>query len=87
VWVHKNIVEHEGEDYCYYTLADQQLLSDPVLLAERYHHGLRPYVIGYSAIEAHKNYPGGPNRKSKDLAGRDQRDRQPAHREHQAGAE
>jgi hypothetical protein len=68
VWVHKNIVEHEGEDYCYYTLADQQLLSDPVLLAQRYHHGLRPYVIGYSAIEAHKIFPAGTNRKSKDLA-------------------
>jgi hypothetical protein len=34
VWVHKNIVEHEGEDYCYYTLGDQQLLSDPVPLAD-----------------------------------------------------
>lgn len=67
VWVHKNIVEHDGEDYCYYTLGDQQLLSDPVLLQQRYHHGKRPYVIGYSSIETHKNYPGGPNRKAKDL--------------------
>lgn len=67
VWVHKNIVEHDGEDYCFYTLGDQLLLSDPVPLADRYHHGRRPYVIGYSAIEAHKNYPGGPNRIGKDL--------------------
>lgn len=67
VWVHKNIVEHDGEDYCYYTLGDQQLLSEPVLLSDRYHHGRRPYVIGYAAIEAHKNYPGGPNRIARDL--------------------
>lgn len=67
VWVHKNIVEHDGQDYCYYTLGDQQLLSDPVPLEERYHHGKRPYVIGYCSIETHKNYPGGPNRKGKDV--------------------
>lgn len=67
VWVHKNIVEHDGEDYCYYTLADQQLLSDPVLLKKNYHHGRRPYVIGYCSLETHKNYPGGPNRKGKDV--------------------
>lgn len=67
VWVHKNIVEHDGEDYCYYTLCDQQLLSDPVPLKERYHTGKRPYVIGYSSIETHKNYPAGPNRKARDL--------------------
>lgn len=67
VWVHKNIVEHDGVDYCYYTLGDQELLSDPTPLADSYHHGKRPYVIGYSALEAHKNYPGGPNRMGKDL--------------------
>lgn len=67
VWVHKNIVEHDGQDYCYYTLGDQRLLSEPVPLEQRYHHGQRPYVIGYCTVEAHKNYPASPNRKGKDV--------------------
>lgn len=67
VWVHKNIIEHDGIDYCFYTLGENTLLSDPVPLDEVYHHGKRPYVIGYSVIEAHKTYPGGVNRLGKDL--------------------
>lgn len=67
VWVHKNIVEHEGVDYCYYTLGDQELLSDPKPLTDQYWHGKRPYVVGYCVIETHKNYPAGPVRLTKDV--------------------
>jgi hypothetical protein len=69
VWVHKNIIEHEGKDYCFYTLGDLSLLSDPKPLEDLYHHGKRPYVIGYSIVEAHKNYPGGPVHITKDVQG------------------
>lgn len=57
VWVHKNIVEQDGEDWIYYTLGTTELLSDPVRLSEVYFHGKRPYVIGSCVIETHKNYP------------------------------
>lgn len=67
VWVHKNIVEHDGVDYCYYTLGDQELLSDPKPLTDQYWHGKRPYVVGYCVIETHKNYPAGPVRLTKDV--------------------
>jgi hypothetical protein len=66
VWVHKNIVEHDGVDYCYYTLGDQEMLSDPKPLSDQYWHGKRPYVIGYCVVETHKNYPSGPVRLTKD---------------------
>lgn len=60
VWVHRNIVRKYGRDWVYYTLGIHYRLSDPVPLREEYPHlkpGERPYVIGFSNIEAHKNYP------------------------------
>ncbi len=60
VWVHHNIIRHKGEDWFYLTLGTRLLLTDPRPLDEVYPHG-RPYVIGYSVIEAHKNFPAGVN--------------------------
>lgn len=60
VWVHRNIIRKDGRDWVYYTLGIHYRLSDPVPLREEYPHlkpGERPYVIGFSAVEAHKNYP------------------------------
>lgn len=57
VWVHENFVEVDGVDYVYYTLGDQFMLSDPVPVSEVYWHGVRPIVMGFCVIEAHKNYP------------------------------
>jgi hypothetical protein len=60
VWVHRNIVRKDGRDWCYYTLGVHYRLSDPIPLTEEYPHlkeGERPYVMGVSNIEAHKNYP------------------------------
>jgi hypothetical protein len=59
VWVHKNIMRRQGEDFCWYTLGTEHLLSQPVPLAKLYLHGERPYVMGCAIIETHKIYPGG----------------------------
>lgn len=60
VWVHRNIVRKYGRDWIYYTLGIHYRLSDPVPLRQEYpwlKPGERPYVIGFSNVEAHKNYP------------------------------
>jgi hypothetical protein len=60
VWVHRNIIRKGGKDWVYYTLGVHYRLSDPVLLRKAYPHlkpGQRPYIIGFSNVEAHKNYP------------------------------
>jgi hypothetical protein len=59
VWVHKNIMRRDGEDWCFYTLGTEHMLSKPVLLSDLYAHGERPYVMGCAIIETHKLYPGG----------------------------
>lgn len=59
VWVHRNIIRHKGEDYVYYTLGTQHLLSEPKPLPQHFHHGIRPYAYGNSMIEAHRIFPSG----------------------------
>jgi hypothetical protein len=59
-WVHRNIIRKDGRDWIFYTLGVHYRLSDPIPLTEEYPHlkeGERPYIIGFSTIEAHKNYP------------------------------
>jgi hypothetical protein len=69
VWVHRNIVEDDGEDYVFYTLGTHRRLSEPRKLVEEYWHGRRPYVVGQCMIETHKVYPGGVARVSRDTQG------------------
>lgn len=62
VWVHRNIIKKNGVDWIYYTLGVHYRLSEPVPLRQDPDYkwlrpGERPYIIGYSNIEAHKNYP------------------------------
>lgn len=60
VWIHRNIVRRRGRDYIFYTVGTQHMLSDVVPLETEYPHlrpGERPYVLGVSNIETHKNYP------------------------------
>lgn len=58
VWVHQYFCRWEDdEDYVYYTLGTQHLLSDPVPISQMYWHGERPCVIGKSIIEAHNVIP------------------------------
>ena len=60
VWVHQNTIRHEGVDYMYLTLGTQLMLTDPQPLEDIYPIG-RPYVVGISIIEAHRNFPAGAN--------------------------
>ena len=67
VWIRKNIVEWGGQDWLYHTLGTTRLLSNPVLLSQVYRHGKRPYVMGFCALEAHRLYPGGVGRLTRDI--------------------
>lgn len=62
VWVHRNIIKKGGVDWIYYTLGVHYRLSEPIPLRQDKNYkwlrpGERPYVIGFSNVEAHKNYP------------------------------
>lgn len=59
VWVHENIIQYDGQDWIYYTLGNEHLLTDPVPLRDVYFHGKRPYVMGYCVIETHRVPPSG----------------------------
>src|SRR5690606_10318347 len=55
-------VKTNGEDIAYWTLGTDLLLTEPRLLRELYpwlREGERPFVIGTSTIETHRNYPDG----------------------------
>lgn len=55
VWVMRWFMRDEnGEDFTYYTLGTEELLTDPKPLEEVYFHNKRPYVIGYAVLETHK---------------------------------
>jgi hypothetical protein len=69
VWVHRNIVEEDGEDWVYYTLGVHKRLSEPQRLADVYWHGKRPYVMGQCMIETHRLYPSSVPRISRDSQG------------------
>jgi hypothetical protein len=69
VWVYRTIADIDGTDYMWYTLGDSQLLCDGTPLVKSYWHGLRPYTIGYSVLEAHKVYPPGVARLTRELQG------------------
>lgn len=64
VWVHMNIVKINGDDMIWWSLGTQLLLTDAAKLRDLYPHllpGQRPFTVGFSNIEAHKNYPAGDN--------------------------
>lgn len=68
VWVHRNTVEWNGTDYHYYTLGSDTMLSKQADdITVEYWHGRRPYVVGFSAIEAHRVYPASPTTQTRDL--------------------
>ena len=55
VWVMRVFMRDDsGDDYTFYTLGTEELLTDPKPLEEVYHHGVRPYVMGYAILETHK---------------------------------
>ncbi len=60
VWVHENFVRINGEEYTYYTLATEAILSKPAKLGDVYWHNVRPVVIGNCIVETHRIYPNSP---------------------------
>lgn len=62
VWVTENFFRFEGVDYHFWSVDEEQLLSDPVPVEVAYpaFKGVRPYVGGFGAIEAHKVNPMSP---------------------------
>src|SRR5258706_3656735 len=55
VWVMRWCLKNaQSDDYCFYTLGTEELLTTPKPIEEVYFHGKRPYVIGYSILETHK---------------------------------
>ena len=60
VWVHFNIIRDEnGEDFAFWTLGTNRLLTDPKPLLDVDPLGRERYVVGFSSIEAHRAHPAG----------------------------
>lgn len=57
VWIHRHIHRWDGEDWEFYTLASDRMLTDPQPLKDTVWHGVRPYVMGKVNIETHKPIP------------------------------
>ena len=62
VWVNEWFMRVRGKDYCFWTLDDNRMLSEPVLTRVAYPHnqGERPVVIGFGSIEPHRPIPMAP---------------------------
>lgn len=62
LWAHLNIVKINGDDMAYWTLGTELILTEPMRLTDMYPHlkrGERPFRVGFSSIETHRNYPAG----------------------------
>lgn len=60
VWVMRWFMKDEmGDDYTYYSLGTEELLTKPMPVEEVYFHGKRPYVMGCAIIETHKPFKTG----------------------------
>lgn len=57
VWIHRHIHKWNGQDWEFYTIASEKMLTDPEPLKDTVWHGKRPYVMGAVMLETHKNLP------------------------------
>lgn len=60
VWAHMNIIRVDGEDLYFWTMGTELPLTGIRKLRDDYpwlEEGERPFVVGFSTIEAHRNYP------------------------------
>ena len=57
VWVHRHIHRYAGQDWEFYTLASERMLTEPEPLTDTVFHGQRPYVMGAPILETHKPFP------------------------------
>lgn len=62
VWVYEWFIRFDDEDWCFWTLGRDHLLSDPKPTLEVYpwKGGERPYRIGFGNLEAHRIVPQSP---------------------------
>lgn len=61
-WVWLNIMrDEEGEDYAFYTLGEQLMLTDPEPVRKVLPLGRDSLTFGFSVVEAHRAYPSGGN--------------------------
>lgn len=61
IFCREYFVREGGVDWVYWTIGHHLLLSDPVPIEKAYFHGRRPFVMGYSLLEAHKAIPQSKN--------------------------
>lgn len=59
VWVHENFFREGWDEYHFYSLGTEKLLTDAVPLADVYFHGERPIVVGCCILESHRAIPSG----------------------------
>jgi len=59
VWAHENFLKKDGQDYVYFTLGVEHMLTDPVPIEEVYFTGERPVTLGCCIIDSHKVNPEG----------------------------
>lgn len=61
VWIHENFIRYDGEDWHYFTIGTEAMLTDPKPVREVYPHagGERPVRIGYGLLEAFRVMPSG----------------------------
>ena len=57
VWIHRHIHKWNGEDWQFYMIASERMLTDPEPLKDTVWHGKRPYILGNVNIETHKAIP------------------------------
>lgn len=67
VFVHRNFIRYGRNDYVFYTVGTELMLSKPVPIEDVYWHGERPYSLGSMLIEAHKAIPDSPTHLISDL--------------------
>lgn len=67
VWIHLNIMKRDGIDYVFWTLDTVEQLTEPVELERVWHHKMRPFVLGYIDLEAHRTYPAAPVQLAQDV--------------------
>jgi hypothetical protein len=64
VWVFRNFIRKDGQDYEFYTLTDKLMLTEPAKPSSPLG---RPYRMGVSSIEAHRIIPASDVELSEDL--------------------
>jgi hypothetical protein len=57
VWIHRHIHKWNGQDWEFYTLNSEYMLTEAQPLRDSVWHGERPYVMGRAIIETHKPMP------------------------------